>query len=60
MSDRKGENMEAGQMVNYLGKTYSLEEARKEFFRMLDEAIDEMEQGKFISEEEFWKEVDAF
>lgn len=41
------------------GLVFDSEDAQKTFFRMLDEAIDELEQGKFISEEDFWREVDA-
>ena len=38
---------------------FDSKEAERMFFHMLDEAIDELEQGKFISEDDFWKEVDA-
>ena len=38
---------------------FDSKEAERMFFHMLDEAIDDMEQGRVLSEEEFWREVDA-
>lgn len=31
----------------------------QELFSKLDEAIDDMEQGRVLSEEELWAEIDA-
>lgn len=39
--------------------TYALDDARNVLFSKLDEAIDDMENGRVISEEEMWAELDA-
>lgn len=59
MEDRKGEKMEFEQAIPQTVIAFDSKEAERLFFQMLDEAIDELEQGKFISEEDFWREVDA-
>lgn len=48
--------MEAIQRTN---PTYTLEDARNVLFSKLDEAIDDMENGRVISEEEMWAELDV-
>ena len=48
--------MDAIQITN---PTYTLEDARNVLFSKLDEAIDDMENGRVISEEEMWAELDA-
>lgn len=48
--------MDAIQRTN---PTYTLEDARNVLFSKLDEAIDDMENGRVISEEEMWAELDA-
>lgn len=60
MRIRKGEKMEFEQMMALgMDISYDSEEARKAFFRMLDEALDELEQGKVLTEEQMWEAVDA-
>ena len=48
--------MEAIQGTN---PAYALEDAKNVLFSKLDEAIDDMENGRVISEEEMWAELDA-
>ena len=38
---------------------YTIDDAMNVVFSKLDEAIDDMEQGRVISEEEMWAELDA-
>ena len=38
--------------------TYNLENAMSELFSKLNEAIDDMENGRLISEEEMWEELE--
>jgi len=53
---RKDGYMEAIQVTN---NTYTLNDAKNVLFSKLDEAIDDMENGRVISEEEMWAELDA-
>lgn len=39
---------------------YSIENAENVLFDKLDEAIDDIENGRVISEEEMWAELDYF
>ncbi|MBQ2982083.1 MAG: hypothetical protein IJD58_08215 [Lachnospiraceae bacterium] len=39
--------------------TYSIENAMNILYSKLDEAIDDLENGRVISEEEMWAELDA-
>ncbi len=48
--------MEAVQVTK---SAYTIDDAMNVLFSKLDEAIDDMEQGKVISEEEMWAELDA-
>lgn len=38
---------------------YTINDAMSVLFSKLDEAIDDMESGRVISEEEMWSELDA-
>lgn len=38
---------------------YTIDDAMNVVFSKLDEAIDDMEQGRVISEDEMWAELDA-
>ena len=52
----KGDYMEAIQMTK---NTYTINDSVDVLFSKLDEAIDDMENGRVISEEEMWIELDA-
>ena len=47
------------EVIQKTNSTYALEDARNVLFSKLDEAIDDMENGRVISEEEMWTELDA-
>lgn len=47
------------ELIQRTNPTYTLEDARNVLFSKLDEAIDDMENGRVISEEEMWAELDA-
>ena len=48
--------MEAIQVTK---STYTINDAMDALFSKLDDAIDDMENGRVISEEEMWAELDA-
>lgn len=48
--------MEATQVTK---SGYTINDAMDVLFSKLDEAIDDMENGRVISEEEMWAELDA-
>jgi len=48
--------MEAIQVAK---NAYTINDAMDVLFSKLDEAIDDMENGRVISEEEMWAELDA-
>lgn len=48
--------MEAIQVTK---NAYPIDDAMNVLFSKLDEAIDDMEAGRVISEEELWAEIDA-
>lgn len=48
--------MEAIQVTK---NAYPINDAMNVLFSKLDEAIDDMESGRVISEEELWAEIDA-
>lgn len=48
--------MEAIQVTK---NAYPMNDAMNVLFSKLDEAIDDMESGKVITEEELWAEIDA-
>lgn len=39
--------------------SYTLDDAIDVLFAKLDDALDDMENGRMISEEELWAEIDA-
>lgn len=39
--------------------SYTIDDAAKVIFSKLDEAIDDLENGRVLSEEEVWNEIDA-
>lgn len=47
------------EMIVKSNSTYAVDDARSSLFSKLDEAIDDMENGRVISEEEMWAELDA-
>ncbi|MDD6571368.1 MAG: hypothetical protein PUF12_03160 [Thermoflexaceae bacterium] len=51
--------MEAVQKVNGYNNSYSIDDAMDLLFSKLDEAIDDMENGRVQTIEEAWKEIDA-
>lgn len=53
---RKGAIMEAIQVTK---SAYTINDAMDVLFSKLDEAIDDLENGRVISEEEMWAELDA-
>lgn len=53
---RKVDYMEAIQVTK---NAYTINDAMDVLFSKLDEAIDDMENGRVISEEEMWAELDA-
>ena len=53
---RKGDYMEAIQLTN---NAYTINNTMDVLFSKLDEAIEDMENGRVISEEEMWTELDA-
>ena len=48
--------MEAVQVTK---NAYTIDDSMNTLFSKLDEAIDDMENGRVISEEEMWAELDA-
>ena len=48
--------MEAIQVTK---NSYTINDAMDVLFSKLDEAIDDMEKGRVISEEEMWADIDA-
>lgn len=51
--------MEAIRSINHQDMTNTLDDAMQVLFSKLDDAIDDVENGRVISEEELWKELDA-
>lgn len=47
------------EVVQTTKSAYTIDEAVNVLFSKLDEAIDDMENGKIISEEEMWAELDS-
>lgn len=47
------------QAIKRVNQTYDEQEAMQVLFHKLDEAIDDMEQGRVQTIEEAWKEIDA-
>ena len=51
--------MEAVRNISNRDTTNTLDDAMQVLFSKLDEAIDDVENGRVISEEELWNELDA-
>ncbi|MDE6640145.1 MAG: hypothetical protein K2K63_06455 [Acetatifactor sp.] len=51
--------MEAARSINNQGMVNTLDDVMQVLFSKLDDAIDDVENGRVISEEELWKELDA-
>lgn len=51
--------METMQTVKRQDSSYTINDAMGVLFSKLDEAIDDMENGRVISEGELWAELDA-
>lgn len=51
--------MEAIRSINNQGMANTLDDVMQVLFSKLDDAIDDVENGRVISEEELWKELDA-
>ena len=51
--------MEAVRSISNHDAANTLDDAMKVLFSKLDEAIDDVENGRVISEEELWEELDA-
>lgn len=48
----------AATVENTNKKSYGVKDAMNVLFGKLDEAIDDMENGRTLSSEEMWKEID--
>lgn len=51
--------MEAIRNINNQDMVNTLDDAMRVLFSKLDDAIDDVENGRIISEEELWKELDT-
>ena len=51
--------MDAVKVMNKQENTYTINDAMKVIFSKLDEALDDFENGRVISEDEMWAELDA-
>ena len=51
--------MATAKVIKQQEDTYSIENAMNILYSKLDEAIDDLENGRVISEEEMWAELDA-
>ncbi|MBD5393599.1 MAG: hypothetical protein HDR71_04880 [Lachnospiraceae bacterium] len=51
--------MEAMNMTGKNDSSYAINNAMNVLFTKLDEAIDDMENGRVLTIEEAWKEIDA-
>ena len=50
--------MATAEAIRHQEDTYSIENAMNILYSKLDEAIDDLENGRVISEEEMWAELD--
>lgn len=50
--------MDAVQVLRKQENTYTIDDAMQVLFSKLDEALDDFENGRVISEEEMWAELD--
>ena len=51
--------MDAVKVMNKQENAYTINDAMQVIFSKLDEALDDFENGRVISEEELWAELDA-
>lgn len=51
--------MDAVNVMNKQENAYTINDAMQVIFSKLDEALDDFENGRVISEEEMWAELDA-
>lgn len=51
--------MDAVKVMNKQENAYTINDAMQVIFSKLDEALDDFENGRVISEEEMWAELDA-
>lgn len=51
--------MEAIRSINHQDMANMLDDAMQVLFSKLDDAIDDVENGRVISEEDLWKELDT-
>lgn len=51
--------MDAVKVMNKQENTYTINDAMQVIFSKLDEALDDFENGRVISEDEMWAELDA-
>lgn len=51
--------MATAKAVRQQDDTYTIENAMNILYTKLDEAIDDLENGRVISEEEMWAELDS-
>lgn len=51
--------MEAVKVMNKQENTYTINDAMQVIFSKLDVALDDFENGRVISEDEMWAELDA-
>lgn len=51
--------MDAVKVMNKQENTYTINDAMQVIFSKLDVALDDFENGRVISEEEMWAELDA-
>ena len=56
---RKGDNMATAIATKTTEKTYTIDDAMEVLFGKLDEAIDDMENGRVQTIEEAWEEIDS-
>lgn len=56
---RKDDSMDAVQVVKKQENTCTIDDAMQVLFLKLDEALDDFENGRVISEKEMWAELDA-
>lgn len=51
--------MDAVKVINKQENTYTINDAMQVIFSKLDVALDDFENGRVISEDEMWAELDA-
>ena len=56
---RKDDNMDIVPTLKKAGKAYAIDDTMQVLFSKLDEGIEDFENGRVISEEKMWEELDA-